>query len=122
MFSKIGTHNKQAQLMGADKVFATNQNTGVVTVTFTKADFAQGTADTYIGNVIELLDNAISNIDGQRAGLGALQNRLESSIRNQSTLLLTRLMHAHVFVMLILLKNLLTYHSSPLFSRQLLPC
>ena len=84
MFSKIGTHNKQAQLMGADKVFATNQNTGVVTVTFTKADFAQGTADTYIGNVIELLDNAISNIDGQRAGLGALQNRLESSIRNQS--------------------------------------
>ena len=87
MFSKIGDgHAKFAQLAGdqAGKIFLTNKNTGAVTVTFTKADFTQATADTYIGNVIELMDSAISKIDGMRADLGAIQNRLESSIRNQS--------------------------------------
>ena len=87
MFSKIGAgHGKFAQMVDAQagKIFATDKNTGAVTVTFTKADFAQGTADTYIGNVIELMDTAISKIDGMRADLGAIQNRLESSIRNQS--------------------------------------
>ena len=38
----------------------------------------------YIGDVIDLMDSAIAKVDGMRAGLGALQNRLESSIRNQS--------------------------------------
>ena len=34
--------------------------------------------------VISLMDTLISKVDGQRSGLGAIQNRLESSIRNQS--------------------------------------
>ena len=34
--------------------------------------------------VITLMDTLISKVDGQRSGLGAIQNRLESSIRNQS--------------------------------------
>ena len=34
--------------------------------------------------VISLMDAMISQVDGQRSDLGALQNRLESSIRNQS--------------------------------------
>ena len=34
--------------------------------------------------VIELMDKMISVVDSQRSGLGAIQNRLESSIRNQS--------------------------------------
>ena len=34
--------------------------------------------------VIELMDKMIAHVDGQRSGLGAIQNRLESSIRNQS--------------------------------------
>ena len=33
---------------------------------------------------INLMDKMISDVDGQRANLGAIQNRLESSIRNQS--------------------------------------
>ena len=33
---------------------------------------------------IDLMDKMISDVDGQRANLGAIQNRLESSIRNQS--------------------------------------
>ena len=87
MFSKIGEgHGKFANLTGtgADKVFKTDKTTGAVTVTFTKADFSNAAADTYIGNVIELMDTAIAKIDGMRADLGAMQNRLESSIRNQS--------------------------------------
>ncbi len=35
-------------------------------------------------HIISLMDEMIAYVDGQRADLGALQNRLESSIRNQS--------------------------------------
>ena len=87
MFSKIAVEGGGAnnnKLFGADKIFKTDNGTGAVTVTFTKADFANAGADAYIGKVIELMDSAISKVDGMRAGLGALQNRLESSIRNQS--------------------------------------
>ena len=34
--------------------------------------------------VIDIMDKLIADVDSQRSGLGALQNRLESSIRNQS--------------------------------------
>ena len=34
--------------------------------------------------VISLMDKMIADVDKQRSGLGAIQNRLESSIRNQS--------------------------------------
>ena len=34
--------------------------------------------------VIDLMDTMIKHVDGQRSNLGAIQNRLESSIRNQS--------------------------------------
>ena len=34
--------------------------------------------------VISLMDKMIAHVDSQRSGLGAIQNRLESSIRNQS--------------------------------------
>ena len=35
-------------------------------------------------DLIQIMDKAIAKVDGTRANLGALQNRLESSIRNQS--------------------------------------
>ena len=37
-----------------------------------------------IGDTIKLMDAMIGYVDSQRAGLGAIQNRLESSIRNQA--------------------------------------
>ncbi|WP_027939411.1 flagellin, partial [Anaerobiospirillum succiniciproducens] len=52
------------------------------TVTLTKA--ATDTSATSIAAIVELMDSMISKVDGARADLGALQNRLESSIRNQS--------------------------------------
>ena len=81
IFSKLGTN---ADLLGTDKFFKVEANTGKVTVDITKADFADSTKKEYIGNVITLLDSMIANVDSKRADLGALQNRLESSIRNQS--------------------------------------
>ena len=39
---------------------------------------------TKIDGIIEGMDKLIAAVDSQRAGLGALQNRLESSIRNQA--------------------------------------
>ncbi|MCK0535975.1 flagellin [Anaerobiospirillum sp. NML120511] len=39
---------------------------------------------TKIGSLITLMDKMIGQVDSQRAGLGAIQNRLESSIRNQA--------------------------------------
>ena len=47
-----------------------------VTVSFTSAKNAQA--------VISHMDKMLAIVDGQRADLGAIQNRLESSIRNQS--------------------------------------
>ena len=80
MFSQLT--GKIDALMGADKVFKTDQTTGVVSVTFTKA--TTGNADNSFGAIIDLFDKAIGKVDGMRADLGAIQNRLESSIRNQS--------------------------------------
>ncbi len=59
---------------------------GVVTVDMTKISFAATTPQNQkgIGDVIDLMDKAIAQVDGMRADLGAIQNRLESSIRNQS--------------------------------------
>ena len=37
-----------------------------------------------VSNIINYMDQMISYVDGKRADLGATQNRLESSIRNQS--------------------------------------
>ena len=35
-------------------------------------------------DVIDMMDKMIADVDSQRSGLGAIQNRLESSIRNQA--------------------------------------
>ena len=61
-------------------VFQTDAN-GNVTVNLNKAEAAGGKS---IGDVINLMDSMIAVVDGKRADLGAIQNRLESSIRNQS--------------------------------------
>ena len=65
-----------------NKVFGTDENTGEIKVLFSKA--TTGTGDDSFGAVIDLMDKAIAKVDGMRADLGAIQNRLESSIRNQS--------------------------------------
>ncbi len=66
------------------KVFQTDDATGFIKVLLSEADFADATKKNYIGNVISLMDSALQVIDAKRAELGAIQNRLESSIRNQS--------------------------------------
>ncbi|MDO4676370.1 MAG: flagellin [Anaerobiospirillum succiniciproducens] len=83
-FSKIAS---DTNLVGADKFFKVD-NKGQVSIDLTKITFngaggGQG-ANKDIGDVINLMDQAIAKVDGMRADLGALQNRLESSIRNQS--------------------------------------
>ena len=61
-----------ANRAGADK--GKGFNAGAVVL-----ETASGAKD-----VIDMMDKMIADVDGQRSGLGALQNRLESSIRNQS--------------------------------------
>ena len=87
-FSKIANDNN---LIGtnADKFFKVAN--GEVTININKISFTPPTGQgqgqgnlKYIGDVINLMDSAIAKVDGMRADLGALQNRLESSIRNQS--------------------------------------
>ncbi len=80
MFSAIaGT----SDLIGnaADKVFQTTAD-GSVKVNLTKATLDNGNAS--ISAMIDLMDKVIASVDSKRADLGAMQNRLESSIRNQS--------------------------------------
>ena len=79
VFSKIGS---AAGLKAGDfaaaagtAAFVKGAN-GAITVNFSTA----GSADA----VIEMMDKMIGQVDSQRANLGAMQNRLESSIRNQS--------------------------------------
>ena len=64
-----------AAVGGKDKAFI-KQADGTVSINFTTA----GTAE----NIINFMDGMIGYVDGLRADLGATQNRLESSIRNQS--------------------------------------
>ena len=86
MFSKIaeeGGIHKTGQnagnitdiINGADKEFTKGTN-GAISVNFSNADAPS--------KIISYMDKMIGYVDSQRADLGAIQNRLESSIRNQS--------------------------------------
>ena len=80
-FSAIGTGgNVNADQFGdaanaKDKAFLKGAD-GAITVNFSTAGNAAA--------IIEHMDKMIGYVDSQRADLGAMQNRLESSIRNQS--------------------------------------
>ena len=78
MFSVVGTGDL---IKNADAVFKTGAD-GSITVDLNKADPAA--AGKTLGDVITLMDSMIAVVDAKRADLGAIQNRLESSIRNQS--------------------------------------
>ena len=73
-FSKITSRANTAFQFGNDKL-ANKDAAGTITFLFSKADPSEA---------IDLMDKMIADVDGQRANLGAIQNRLESSIRNQS--------------------------------------
>ena len=83
MFSTLATVDEKIMKENAG-IFKTNKDTGAIIVDIAGADFAKPAEKNYIGNVIDMFDAMISKVDGMRADLGALQNRLESSIRNQS--------------------------------------
>ncbi len=70
--AKVDSQNTHKVTAG--KVF--NVKDSIVTVSFTTTANAQ--------EIIENMDRMIAKVDEQRANLGAIQNRLESSIRNQS--------------------------------------
>ena len=78
MFSMIasaaGLKEKIADAPAAGKSFIIAQ--GDITVSFTSSTDTQ--------EVIGYMDKMIAQVDAARADLGAIQNRLESSIRNQS--------------------------------------
>ena len=81
-FSKIAEGGQATANFGAanatDKAFTKeDNNNGITKVVFTAAADAPAT-------VIDAMDKMIGYVDGLRADLGAIQNRLESSIRNQS--------------------------------------
>ena len=73
-FSKITSRADTNFAFGGDKL-ANKGAGGAITFQFSKADPS---------DAIALMDKMIADVDGQRANLGAIQNRLESSIRNQS--------------------------------------
>ena len=72
-FSKISSR--------ADDKFKLD-NTGVVQIQNKNITFLFSKADASLA--IAQMDLMIAQVDGSRADLGAIQNRLESSIRNQS--------------------------------------
>ena len=74
-FSQIGSRaDKNGFAQGADKFIKITAS--VIEFRFSAASAAEIT--------IDMMDKMIANVDAQRADLGAIQNRLESSIRNQS--------------------------------------
>ena len=78
IFSKIGVDGGIAADKFKDNTtaFAKETAAGVVAVNFSVAGAPQ--------DIIGFMDQMIAYVDGKRADLGAIQNRLESSIRNQS--------------------------------------
>ena len=78
-FSKIAEGGNIGQVDNIVKDATTEfgkGNQGAITVNFSVTDAAS--------KIITYMDQMIGYVDGQRADLGAIQNRLESSIRNQS--------------------------------------
>ena len=83
-FSRLASRAVVAKLLDGDS-YKNAANTdglfgnvnGIVTVTLTGT---KGTAS----DMIKVMDFMIADVDATRANLGAMQNRLESSIRNQS--------------------------------------
>ncbi|MCK0526699.1 flagellin [Anaerobiospirillum sp. NML120449] len=82
-FTKIAEDSKAVNGAGGqggglapDDVLKATGNQGPKALRLSIADSAQKT--------IQLMDAMIGYVDSQRAGLGAIQNRLESSIRNQA--------------------------------------
>ena len=71
----IGDANFIAAGGNGDKAFIKG-NAGEITINFSTAGLA--------ADIIGYMDQMIGYVDSQRADLGAIQNRLESSIRNQS--------------------------------------
>ena len=83
MFSSLGAANDKLVKSDGSAFFHTTK-TGEVKVAVDKLNYTDSTKGEYVGNVIGYVDEMIAKIDGYRADLGAIQNRLESSIRNQS--------------------------------------
>ena len=83
LFSKIAEGGKIAGANGLDDLFAdaTKEFTKDNASDSMKVNFSTAGAPE---KIIEYMDKMIGYVDGQRADLGAIQNRLESSIRNQS--------------------------------------
>ena len=79
MFSAI-VDNKELMDATGDKIFKIENGKLTVALSKAKTDDSAGS----IGALITHLDAIIGTVDGKRADLGAIQNRLESSIRNQS--------------------------------------
>ncbi len=76
-FSKIGSRadaNFKTAFADKGKIMSIDTN-GVVSFKFSEAAPS---------DAIELMDKMIAKVDSARADMGAIQNRLESSIRNQS--------------------------------------
>ena len=76
---KVNGDAAKDNYFGAGKMVSLDNTTNAITVSLTLAA-DKGTAS----NMISFMDAMISVVDGTRANLGAMQNRLESSIRNQS--------------------------------------
>ena len=82
MFSKVGEAAKINGNAGIDTIIKDDKTAfgkaagDAITVNFSVAGAAE--------NIIGFMDQMIGYVDSQRADLGAIQNRLESSIRNQS--------------------------------------
>ena len=74
----LGNQGNLDNIIGAnaDKAFKKSANGDTMQVNFSVADAP--------ASIIEYMDKMIGHVDGLRADLGAIQNRLESSIRNQS--------------------------------------
>ena len=74
-FSKIGSRADNTNFKTGNDKFINIQGS-VITFRFSAASAAEIT--------IGMMDKMIADVDANRADLGAIQNRLESSIRNQS--------------------------------------
>ena len=72
---KAGVNKDEFVDAAADKSFVKGTG-GAITVNFSTI--------ASVNNIIGFMDQMIGYVDSQRADLGAIQNRLESSIRNQS--------------------------------------
>ena len=103
--STISFAVKSSVAIGATGIAGTSDQSGTVAASTKQVDDINITSVSGANEALDIIDSALETINGQRADLGAIQNRFDSVIPTCPTYLRTARLPGHVSRMLTLLRK-----------------